>query len=123
MNRDRTYTHLLPAQAAQANLADRSLTPDVRDDLGALRAIVEGTACGTGEEFFRSLVRHLARAISVPYAVVAEFADVNTRVRSLAFWARDRIVDNFEYDFAGTPCEAVLRGGFTHIPTVVKERF
>ena len=53
--------------------------PAVRDDLRALRDIVEGTARGTGEEFFRSLVRRLASAIDVPYAVVAEFADVNTR--------------------------------------------
>src|SRR5216683_1568303 len=32
----------------------------VQDDLRALRAVVEGTARGTGQEFFRSLVRHLA---------------------------------------------------------------
>ena len=60
--------------------------PAVRDDLRALRDIVEGTARGTGEEFFRSLVRRLASAIDVPYAVVAEFADVRTRVRTVAFW-------------------------------------
>jgi hypothetical protein len=52
--------------------------PPVRDDLRALRDIVEGTARGTGQEFFRSLVRPLASAIDVPYAVVAEFADVKT---------------------------------------------
>ena len=33
------------------------------DDLRALQAIVEGTARGTGQEFFQSLVRHLAKAI------------------------------------------------------------
>ena len=65
---------------------DGSDVPAVRDDLRALRDIVEGTARGTGEEFFRSLVRRLASAIDVPYAVVAEFADVNTRVRTVAFW-------------------------------------
>ena len=36
---------------------DGSDVPAVRDDLRALRDIVEGTARGTGEEFFRSLVR------------------------------------------------------------------
>src|SRR5271156_2756607 len=94
-----------------------------RDDLRALRDIVEGTARGTGEEFFRSLVRRLASAIDVPYAVVAEFADVNTRVRTVAFWARDRIADNMEYDLAATPCDAVARGGFVHHPTGVSEDF
>ena len=39
-----------------------------------LRAIVEGTARSTGEVFFESLVRHLATAIGVSYAFVAEFA-------------------------------------------------
>ncbi len=102
---------------------DTSDEPAVRDDLRALRDIVEGTARGTGEEFFRSLVRRLASAIDVPYAVVAEFADVNTRVRTVAFWARDQIVDNMEYDLAATPCDAVARGGFVHHPTGVSKNF
>src|ERR1700722_18155089 len=97
--------------------------PAVRGDLRALRDIVEGTARGTGEEFFRSLVRRLASAIDVPYAVVAEFTDVNTRVRTVAFWARDRIADNMEYDLAATPCDAVARGGFVHHPTGVAQNF
>ncbi len=65
----------------------------------------------------------LASAIDVPYAVIAEFADVNTRVRTVAFWARDRIADNMEYDLAATPCDAVARGGFVHHPTGVSQNF
>src|SRR6516165_4303783 len=116
---------LAPVDEAAMRAADweGSDAPEVRDDLRALRDIVEGTARGTGQEFFRSLVRRLASAIDVPYAVVAEFADVNTRVRTVAFWARDRIADNMEYDFAGTPCDAVVRGGFVHHPTGVLEQF
>ena len=30
----------------------------LQDDLRALQAVVEGTARGTGQEFFQSLVRH-----------------------------------------------------------------
>jgi hypothetical protein len=55
-------------------------------------------------------VRYLAHALDVRYAFVAEFAGVKTRVRTLAFWSGDRFIDNFEYDLAGTPCEAVLAG-------------
>ncbi len=44
------------------------------DEIAALRAIVEGTARATGDAFFQSLVRHLAEAIGVSYAFVAEFA-------------------------------------------------
>jgi PAS domain S-box-containing protein len=104
--------------------AGEGVTVDAEhDDLRAFRAIAEGTAHGTGQEFFRSLVRHLASAIDVHYAVVAEPADVPTRVRTIAFWARDRIADNMEYDLAGTPCDAVARGGFCHIPRGVRDRF
>ena len=44
------------------------------DEIAALRAIVEGTARSTGDAFFQSLVRHLASAMGVSYAFVAEFA-------------------------------------------------
>ena len=95
----------------------------VHDDLDILRAIVEGTARSTGEEFFQSLARHLASALGVPFAAISEFAGVNTRVRTLAFWARGQIQENFEYDLAGTPCEDVMRGRLCHYPSGVKERF
>src|SRR5208283_2725471 len=38
------------------------------EEMAALRAIVEGTAHGTGEAFFHSLVRQLASAIKVSHA-------------------------------------------------------
>jgi len=93
------------------------------DEIAALRAIVEGTARGTGEIFFQSLVRHLATAIGVDYAFVAEFADKRTRVRTLAYWGKGEIRENVEFDLAGTPCEDVVRGGLCHHPYAVKERF
>jgi hypothetical protein len=93
------------------------------DELAALKAIVEGTAGHTGEEFFQSLVRHLSRAIDVRYAFVAEFADVNTRVRTLAYWFRDRIHPNVEFDLVDTPCADVVKGRLCHHPTGVKEQF
>jgi PAS domain S-box-containing protein len=92
-------------------------------DLPILRDIVEGTAGSTGAEFFQALVRHLATAIDVPFAAISEFAGVNTRVRTLAFWARGQIQDNFEYDLAGTPCADVMRGQLCHHPAGVKARF
>ncbi len=101
----------------------RSSGPAIQEDLRALRAVVEGTAAGTGQEFFHSLVQHLAEAIAVPYAVIADFAEVPSRVRTLAFWARDRIIENFEYDIADTPCAEVVRGGLVHYPTGVSQQF
>jgi PAS domain S-box-containing protein len=93
------------------------------DDLRALQAIVEGTARGTGQEFFQSLVRHLAEAIDAHYAVVAEFPKAHPHVRTLAFWERDRLADNFEYDVTGTPCAQIVRGEMVHYATGVSRLF
>ncbi|NUQ61053.1 MAG: sigma 54-interacting transcriptional regulator [Pirellulales bacterium] len=93
------------------------------DETTALRAIVEGTADSTGEAFFQSLVRHLAMAIDAQYAFVAEFAEVNSRARTLAFWAKDRLAPNIEFDLRGTPCEEVVRGSLCHHPSGVPTKF
>ena len=82
---------------------------------GALIQEPRQARTGAGEASAIAAVRDDLRAL---HAVVAEFADVNTRIRTLAFWARDRIVDNIEYEYAGTPCarscaatSAIIRPG------------
>jgi PAS domain S-box-containing protein len=92
-------------------------------ELAALRAIVEGTAQATGEDFFRSLVRNLSIATGVPNAFIAEFADNQARVRSLAYWVNGQFVENQEWELAGTPCEEVVRGGLCHHPSGVWRLF
>src|SRR4051794_5174642 len=94
-----------------------------RDEVAALRAILEGTARSIGAVFFQTLVRHLASALGVSFAFVAEFAGAPTRVRTLAYWGRGRIQENLEFELAGTPCEDVVRGGLCHHPQEVRERF
>src|ERR1700722_10300512 len=89
------YTEL-PPMAEVAPLTDSQ-------EMTALRAIVEGTARDTGEEFFRTLVRNLTAVSGVPNAFVAEFAGTDTRVRTLAFWTDGGFITNVEWDLAGTP--------------------
>jgi PAS domain S-box-containing protein len=93
------------------------------DEVAALRAIVEGTARQTGQEFFQSLVRHVATAIDVHYAFVAEFTDIPTRVHTLAYWAKNQIEANIEFDLNGTPCQDVVRGNLCHYPAGVRDKF
>ena len=92
------------------------------DELAALRAIVEGTARSTGDEFFVTLVRHLASALGVQHSMVAEFV-TPSRVRALAYWQVDRHVPDLEYDLAGTPCEEVASGKLCHYPDSVARKF
>jgi formate hydrogenlyase transcriptional activator len=92
-------------------------------EIVALRAIVEGTARSTGEAFFESLVSHLAAAMGVSYAFVAEFAGAETRVRTLAYCGKGESLPNVEFELAGTPCEDVVRGGLCHHPLGVRRKF
>jgi transcriptional regulator with GAF, ATPase, and Fis domain len=88
-----------------------------------LRRLAEGTAAASGGEFFQSLVEHLAGALGVRFAFVAEFAESSTKVRTLAFWSGEGLRENIEYELAGTPCEEVVRGGICHHPDDVGRAF
>jgi PAS domain S-box-containing protein len=75
-----------------------------------LAVLVEGIGAQTGDAFFESLVRSLARAISVQYAFVSEMTRGGSHFRTLALWERDHIAPNVELDLEGTPCRDVLCG-------------
>src|SRR5262245_33936568 len=107
---------------APAGGGERRAAAAVPDDLHALRAVVEGTAAGTGREFFRSLVRHLAEAIDVHFAAVSEFL-APPRGLALAVWDRDRIVEDLEFDFTASPAGHVLSSDLVHFPTGVLRHF
>ena len=97
---------------------DRTSANDV------ILAVLDGTALATGAEFFPALVRNLATALKVPYAFVAECTDSDkTRVRTLAFWNRDRLADNVEYDLAGTPCAIAIAGDTSFHPRDIQVQF
>ncbi|MFW6079324.1 MAG: sigma 54-interacting transcriptional regulator, partial [Gemmatimonadota bacterium] len=103
--------------------ADRGGT-DRSDADRILRMILEGTAGQTGEAFFRALVRAVAEALDVYGAWVTEFTDDPVRLRALAFWLGDDYLDDFEYDYRGTPCDPVVRERrLVHFPDRMAERF
>ena len=84
-----------------------------REQSDLLRAIVEGTAAETGEEFFSALVTHLTSVLHVKYALIGEVqGDHIKKIRTLAVSAGGAIVDNFEYAHAHTPCASALTQSF-----------
>nr|WP_317267194.1 ATP-binding protein [Arthrospira sp. SH-MAG29] len=75
-----------------------------------LRTIALGTATATGQDFFWALSQHLAKALKVPYIVISEWADAGHQsLKSIAFWAIDRPLENFQYFIGNTPCEQVIQ--------------
>ncbi|MGH7853831.1 MAG: GAF domain-containing protein, partial [Candidatus Binatia bacterium] len=93
----------------------RIIERDLAD--GTLAHISEGIAGATGEEFFRSLVKHLANALALRYALVTECADQQqTRVHALAFWDGAGFAKDVEYSLHGTPCAEVLDGNICSYP-------
>jgi PAS domain S-box-containing protein len=94
------------------------------DEETALRAVIEGTASETGVRFYRALVQNLARALDTHGAWVTEYLPERASMRALAFWFDGRFVDEFEYETAGTPCEAVIhQTGLIHIPERAMELY
>ena len=90
----------------------------------ALRLIVEGTSWTFGEDFFRSLTRHLALALGVRSAFVSELHQGSeARLRLLAYWEGNDFGENFEYDIKGTPCELVIEKGLAHYSANVQQLF
>ena len=89
-----------------------------------LRAIVEGLASKTGDEFFRSLVRHLAAALGVKYVFVGETRRHEAEVvRSLAVWGGDQFGENFQYELDSTPCEGVVNQTVCFYPKGIQQLF
>ena len=80
-----------------------------------LDVLAEGTAQTQGPQFLQALVRNFGRALDVDLAFIAEcIDDPPTRVRTLACWRSDNDgAANFEFELAGTPCEAVIQDGKT----------
>jgi PAS domain S-box-containing protein len=90
----------------------------------ALQLIVRGTASVTGDGFFYELVRYLALALKVRYALIGKVIDkTGDKIQTLAAWAGDEYCENFEYDLAGTPCENVVGQALRFYPCDVQSLF
>jgi len=107
------------ARNSQRDVPSWSLKPG---EWEALRAVVEGTAASTGDEYFRKLVEYLANAVGTHHAFVSEFTPPQ-RIRTLAFWSNGQIVPNIEYDLPGTPCQEVIDGGLCYYPSGLQRTY
>ncbi|GFO53298.1 hypothetical protein GMSM_03050 [Geomonas sp. Red276] len=89
----------------------------------ALQIINAGVSSTTGTQFFQALVSHLARALEVQYAIVAELGDEARWVSTVAVCAHGELLPNFSYTLDGTPCEQVERNGMVLLDGGVQELY
>ena len=79
---------------------------------------------GAGPEFFRNLVKNLARATHAKHALVGEIKpDAPDIVRTLAVWSQEDFAENFEYALRGTPCESVINQRACYYPSGIQQAF
>lgn len=94
-----------------------------RDDQ-AFRSIVEGTSAQTGNEFFQSLVRHLASAMPARCSMISEIMEsAHTKCRIIAGWDGEQFVSGHEYEVLRTPYEDLLGGMISFYSDGVQEAF
>ncbi len=104
-------------------LVARDVTDRRRQEV-LVSQIAQGVAATTGESFFRSLVGHLARVLGADVAFVGEIMPGNPgRIRTIAVHAGGAAAPDFEYELAGSPCEAILSRGVCSFPDHVADRF
>ena len=85
----------------------------------AIQSILVGTASAIGVDFFRSLVRELARALDVKVAAITEITSSNgTHAKVLALHGLDGIPEGFEYQLEGSPAEQILADGWLSLREV-----
>jgi PAS domain S-box-containing protein len=113
------------AGAFQGSVALVSNITEERRASLLLQEVAQATAPHTGEEFFRTAVRFLARALGVKLVLITECVDFpTTRLRTLASWREDRPAEIGEYELAGTPCEETVSSGKPYCcPSGVESRF
>ena len=123
------YSHKTKAQLIEElrSLSDRVADLEGRGGDRAERNILQTIAEGTsqvGPGFFSSFVRSLTSALGVRYAFVAEcLGRPTTKVRTLAFWMRDHLGENVEYEIDGTPCKEVCDGKTAFYPCDIQRLF
>jgi formate hydrogenlyase transcriptional activator len=85
--------------------------------------IAKGVSGETGEAFFRSLVRHLARALNADYVFVGALQGTGERISMLATYPPDGGAGRKEYGLGETPCALVVQEQVYSHPSGVRQLF
>jgi PAS domain S-box-containing protein len=89
-----------------------------------LRSVSEATSGLTGQDFLVELSKNVVKNLGLRYAFIVECTDeTKTRFRTIAFIQGETVLDNIEYDVAGSACEKMLEGKPNFLPACVEDKF
>ena len=78
----------------------------------ALKYAAEGTS-SSGENIFRELVAHIAKALEVKHAFIGELChDEEDTVNMIASISAGQYDDDYRYSLEGTPCKHVVNQSY-----------
>ena len=100
----------------------RDVTQYYRSE-SVLRALAETSSSET-EDIFKKIVRQIALAHNMRYAMISLINDQNpTQADTVAVWSGDGYVENRSYSLTGSPCENVVKGESCYYPNNLQSLF
>lgn len=85
--------------------------------------IVKGIARTYGKEFFEQIALQLDRVIGSDYTFIARIDENRAVSKTIALVAFGKLIDNFEYHLADTPCKDVSDDSVCYFPKDVTRYF
>lgn len=77
----------------------------------------------TGQTYFIELIQILAKEIGATCVCIGELSKSKDKVSTVAITVKGKIIDNYTYALAGTPCEDVVTKTGCYFPEKVQEKF
>ncbi len=109
---------------AIANANAAKLMATLKEAKDMFSTILRATSSVYGENFFQILVHELAKIFNANFVVVGALNnDGAPKLETLAVWEGGKLIDNFAYDLAGTPCEHALGETLCFYPKDVRVKF
>lgn len=85
-----------------------------------MREVIEGTAATTGDDFYSSLVKHMAQALRVDYCHIAQLNNDKGQATVVASWEQGEAGEVFAHDLIDSPCLRALEGDLVYYPDDVQ---
>lgn len=90
----------------------------------ALIELAQGLSASTGQTFFTSICRYLAKALHVDYVLIDEVSATDPEtMRPVVLFRRGEVVEGFAYPLEGTPCQKVFGQEFRVFPQELAKLF